>query len=56
MVFLEATNIDAFALQQNFFNTRKYFVLCAQILIQQAFQQNAFLYCGVVLLSEKSLN
>jgi hypothetical protein len=42
MVFLEATNIDAFELQQNFFNTRKYFVLWAQIFIQQAFQQNLF--------------
>jgi hypothetical protein len=42
VIFLEATNIDAFALQQNFFNTPKSFALCAQTLMQQALQETTY--------------
>jgi hypothetical protein len=42
VIFLEATNIDAFALQQNFFNGPKSFAMSVQILIQQAFQQTTY--------------
>jgi hypothetical protein len=42
VIFLEATNIEGFVLQQNFFNTPESFALCAQTLKQQALQQNSF--------------
>jgi hypothetical protein len=42
VIFLEATNIDAFALQQNFFNTPKSFVLSTQTLMQQALQKTTY--------------
>jgi len=42
VIFLEATNIDAFALQQNFFNTPKSFALSTQTLMQQALQKTTY--------------
>jgi hypothetical protein len=42
VIFLEATNIDAFALQQNLFNAPKNFALCAQTLMQQALQETTY--------------